>query len=153
MSLFHTHHRKQARSRVFQLEVFICKRTPIYTGYSSAISLHERGTQSATAVGTEQFNFKINLKSPSKKKGQNGCCIANYIHQQRTHSVFHFWTRTATGFQLHSPLFSIQMLAETNADGKVKSKPPRVKWRLQIAWYRPWKGKGRRHRSLLQGKL
>lgn len=34
-------HRKQARSRVFQLEVFICKRTPIYTGYSSAIPIYE----------------------------------------------------------------------------------------------------------------
>lgn len=42
-SSFYTYHRKQARSRVFQLEVFICKRTPIYTGYSSAISLHKRG--------------------------------------------------------------------------------------------------------------
>lgn len=49
MSLFYTHHREQPRSRVFQLEVFICKRTPIYTGYSSAISLWERGAQSATA--------------------------------------------------------------------------------------------------------
>lgn len=43
------------------------------------------------------------------------------------------------------------MLAEAHADGKFKSKPPRVKWRLQIAWYRPIrtsKGKSRRHRGM-----
>lgn len=43
------------------------------------------------------------------------------------------------------------MLAEIHAGGKVKSKPPRVKWKLQIAWYRPirtWKGKWRRHKSI-----
>lgn len=66
-SLFYTHHREQPRSRVFQLEVFICKRTPIYTGYSSAVSLCERGAQSATAIATEQFPLKIKFKTPKQR--------------------------------------------------------------------------------------
>lgn len=56
VSLFYTHHREQPRSRVFQFEVFICKRTPVYTGYSRAVALRERDAQSAAATATEQLN-------------------------------------------------------------------------------------------------
>lgn len=41
----------------------------------------------------------------------------------------------------YSLLFTIHMLAEAHARGKFKSKPPKVKWRLHIAWYQPGLGR------------